>query len=346
MPLNEPEKIETIVVPTFSREAAKQTVVLKGGLITTVLDSADQDDCAVFSVTGDVDLVWGSDYIRGPKFSLFEKGYLSLYDIGWYLAGANLSDVAAMGAEPVGLLSVIRYPKDMDDKDFRAVLEGIRDGCASCGTKNLGGDIGSAERLILSASALGAVERGRALRRTQAKPGQLLVVTGHTGLAGAAMRAGVSERPEVTETETFISALQKWKRVKPRFEHARVLVQYAPHVGACLDTSDGLLGAMGEIAKRSKVGISVDEGMVPVHPAVADIANALDIDTLSLVFGDSVDFELLFTVDRQVADELMAALRKAGLDSFVIGSVEQDTGLRLIQPNGNSSAVPGVAWQH
>jgi len=346
MPLNEPGKLENIVVPTFSNEIAKQVVDLRGGLITTVLDAADQDDCAVLNVTGDVDLVWGSDYIRGPKFSLFEKGYLSLYDIGWYLAGANLSDIAAMGAVPVGLLSVIRYPKEMDDEDFRAVLEGIRDSCASCGTKNLGGDIGSAERLILSASALGAVERGRALRRSQAKPGQLLVVTGYTGLAGAAMRAGISERSEITKTKAFISALQKWKRVKPRFAHARILAQYAPHVGGCLDTSDGLLGAMGEIAKRSKVGILVDAGMVPVHPAVAEIANALDIDILSLIFGDSVDFELLFTVDQQIADELIVALRNAGLESFPIGHVEQDAGLRLIQPDGSTSAVPGVAWQH
>jgi len=346
MPFNEPEKLENIVVPMFAEDVEKRSVVIDDGVVETILDSSDQDDCAVLRVTGDVEVVWGTDYVRGSKFSLYELGYLSLYDLGWYLAGANLSDVAAMGALPIGLLSVIRYPKDMDDADFKSVLEGIRDGCASSGTRNIGGDIGSAERLILSATALGVVERGRALIRAGARPGQLVMVTGYTGLAGAAMKSGVSARPEVTQTEAFKAALQKWKRVEPRFEHARVLVQYAPHVGACLDTSDGLLGAISEVAMRSRVGVLVQENMVPVHPTVADLAKALDEEPLSLVFGDSVDFELLFTVDQHVADEIATALRDRGLDSFVIGCIREEPGLALARPDGTSSIVPGVAWHH
>jgi thiamine-monophosphate kinase len=346
MPLSEPEKIEKIVVPTFAAASRSAPLLLQGVSITTVLDSSDQDDCAMFQVAGQVDLVWGTDYIRGPKFSLFELGHLSLYDIGWYLAGANLSDIAAMGAAPIGLVSVVRYPKNMDDESFKLVLEGIRDGCSYCGTNNVGGDIGSAERLILSASALGAVERGCALTRTGAKVGQLLVLTGHTGLAGAAMKAATSGRAAVTDTEAFRLSLKKWKHVEPRFGHARVLARYARHVGACLDTSDGLVGAIEEIAKRSRVGISVQESMVPVHPAVTELAEFLDSDVSTIVFGDSVDFELLFTVDEEVVGEVTTALQEKELECFVIGRIEHDSGLRFIRTDGSTSAMPGVAWRH
>jgi selenophosphate synthase len=70
---------------------------------------------------------------------------------------ANLSDIAAMGALPIALLTVVRYPRSLPDDDFTALMEGIRDACRQVGTPNVGGDIGSAERIILSASALGIV---------------------------------------------------------------------------------------------------------------------------------------------------------------------------------------------
>src|SRR5205823_3775557 len=127
----------------------------------------------------------GSDYVRGSKFTLFELGHLSHYDLGYYLAIANFSDIAAMGAKPLALLSVVRYPPEMADSDFDLVLQGIADGAQACSAANVGGDIGEAERLMLSATALGVCAPGRALLRSGAKAGDVLCLTGEVGTAGA-----------------------------------------------------------------------------------------------------------------------------------------------------------------
>src|SRR5262249_25140100 len=114
------------------------------------IGAAEGDDCAVVSIGG-VDLVIGTDYVRGPKFSMFEAGELSCRDLGRFLAVANASDIAAMGADPWGMLVVVRYSKDMTEGDFHEVMYGVDEVCAAHGFRLLGGDTGSAERLILSA---------------------------------------------------------------------------------------------------------------------------------------------------------------------------------------------------
>ncbi|MEU6745597.1 AIR synthase related protein [Spirillospora sp. NPDC046719] len=93
-----------------------------------------------------------------------------------------------MGALPIALLTVVRYPRSLPDEDFTVLMEGIRDACRQVGTPNVGGDIGSAERITLSASAVGIVERGGSLLRTGARPGDRLCVTGATGVAASAQR--------------------------------------------------------------------------------------------------------------------------------------------------------------
>src|SRR5918999_983276 len=186
---DEPTRLAEIVSPLFADQAAGWSTHLSGGGKVNLLIGANaQDDCAVFQIRGDQELVLGSDYVRGVGFRLYELGHLNNYDIGYYLAMANFSDIAAMGAQPIALLSVIRYPRELSDNDFKSVIHGIREACAKVGAPNVGGDIGTAERLILSASAVGVVEPGRSLLRSGARPGDRLCVSGYTGIAAAAQR--------------------------------------------------------------------------------------------------------------------------------------------------------------
>ena len=100
--------------------------------------AASGDDCAVVHIDGSVDLVVGSDYVRGPKFMLYESGHLTLADLGRFCVTANASDLAAMGAAPLGFLSVVRYPSEMSEDEFREVLSGIDQACVQY--LRLGGD--------------------------------------------------------------------------------------------------------------------------------------------------------------------------------------------------------------
>lgn len=341
---NEIGRLNRIIAPMFLGSGTRPPALDGRSSIRRMLGASEQDDCAAYLLTGEQALVFCSDYVRGPKFALAELGLLSNYDLGWYLAGANLSDIAAMGALPVGLLSVIRYPKNLDDTDFTAVLEGIRDCCSSVGASNDGGDIGTAERLILSASAFGVVEPANLLRRSGAKPGQVIVSSGFTGLAGAIMKyyLASNELSALADSDAEY-LLDRWRRVMPRVNHGRLFARHAG-VSSCIDTSDGLAVALGTICQSSGVGMVIDRDLVPIDSRVRDVADALDVDVLELVFGDSVDFELIATVDRDNLHQLREAAALEGLEIHVLGAVVEGDSASIAPSEGGVAPLPGVPW--
>ncbi|RSN20734.1 thiamine-phosphate kinase [Amycolatopsis sp. WAC 01416] len=339
---DEPTRLAQTIVPLFARQAGAFAPVSfpDGGRVELTTGADAQDDCAVFRLAGSHDLVVGTDYVRGPKFRLYEMGHLDEYDLGYYLVAANLSDIAAMGAKPIGLLSVVRYPAEMDDVLFGLVMRGIRDACAAFGCFNVGGDIGGAERLILSASALGVCPAGKALLRSGAKPGDAVCLTAPTGLAGAAMAYLRSGVPDLVIDSLLPSLLVNWKRPVARVGEGLVLGASGV-VTSCQDTSDGLKATLLGIAESSGVGIDVDERSIPVPKAVAAVAAHVNVEPLSLVMGDSVDFELVFTISPGQVDDLAEAL------SFHrIGVVTEKREVVLTGENGERTDLPGKAWRH
>lgn len=338
----EPAKLARIVVPMFADEPNVEHQLRNGAHSKLLAGVAAQDDCAAYELTGKQILVFGSDYVRGPKFSLYERSHLSNYDIGWYLAGANLSDIAAMGAQPIGLLSVIRYPKDLDDSEFTEILAGIRDCCASVGAANVGGDIGTAERIILSASAFGSTEPDGLLLRSGARPGQIVVVSGPTGIAGSAMQFFASDDRDPDSAPDIAPGLNRWRRVAPRTSHGRLFSRLSG-VTACVDTSDGLAGALGALCAASNVGVDIYAESVPLDPVVLKASDELAATPLELAFGDSVDFELVATVDADTLDQLVREAQMLALPLFAIGEVTA-TGQASLVAHGQRAALPGAPW--
>ncbi|MGM1064611.1 thiamine-phosphate kinase [Saccharothrix sp. Mg75] len=340
---DEPTRLANTVVRIFSNQvdAFSPVVRLDRSKVELIAGADAQDDCAIFRFSGEHDLVVGSDYVRGPKFRLYEMGYLDEYDLGYYLASANISDIAAMGAHPIGLLSVVRYPPDMTDSVFGRVLEGIRDACALSGCQNVGGDVGGAERLILSASALGVCPSGGSLLRSGGKPGDVVCLTAPTGLAGAAMaylRAGVPD--SAIDSDHLAGMLANWKRPTPRVEEGLAL-SGSGVVTSCQDTSDGLKATLEAIAEAAGVGITVHQRDLPVPDAVNAVAAHLGLDPLTLSMGDSVDFELVFTVPAEHVDALSDQLR-----FHRIGVVTEDRDVALVRTDGTRTSLPGRAWRH
>jgi thiamine-monophosphate kinase len=190
----------------------------------------------------------------------FRLDWISFRELGFRAAAVNLSDLAASGAEPAALVVTLGAPADTELDDLLELYEGI----AETGVPVVGGDTTKAPQLVLSVSALGRAERvpGRA----GARPGDLLVVTGPLGAAGAAFREQRFARPPI------------------RIEEGRRLAETAH---AMLDISDGIARDTGHIAQRSGVRCVVELDRVPLAPGAT-------VDDLG--FGE--DFELLAAVDR------------------------------------------------
>jgi thiamine-monophosphate kinase len=343
---DEPTRV-TQLVADFLAGQSGSVVEVMGGPKATLSAGADlRDDCAVYDVDGPVTLVVGSDYIRGSKFILYELGLLSDFDIGYFLVAANVSDIAAMGATPLGVLTVVRYPETMDDSAFRSVLAGIHEACTDFGTMNVGGDIGAAERLILSGSAFGACAPGRALTRSGARPGDVLCVTGPTGILGAA----VAYFPKQEEMGWRLPAdvesrlLDSWRRPIARVAEG-ITLSASGFATACQDTSDGLKATVEQIAAASGVGFTIDLSAVSIDPAVAAVAGLMGVDEHALALSASADFQLAFTLPAARVRECREAFVSKGLWFDVIGTATNELDIHAVA-GGRTIPLPGVAWKH
>ncbi|MFI1099347.1 thiamine-phosphate kinase [Streptomyces melanogenes] len=343
---DEPTRVRQLIGEFLTGQSG--TSVGVDGLDVRLTAGADaKDDCAVYDLSSPMSLVVGSDYVRGPKFVLYEMGLLSGFDIGYYLAVANVSDVAAMGATPIGVLSVVRYPHEVDDAEFQEVIAGIHQGCTDCGTLNVGGDIGNAERIILSAAAFGVCKPGSALMRSGARPGDLLCVTGPCGLLGAAVayfpQRDTFDKGLPEEVERRL--LDGWRRPRARVAEGRILGTKA-YATACQDTSDGLKATIEQIMEASGVGFRVVEEDVPVEPAVGMVADLMGVESLALSMSASSDFQLAFTLDAGKLEKCQAEFALAGLEFHVIGEATDTGRAESVNHLGAVRPLPGVAWKH
>jgi len=189
----------------------------------------------------------------------FRLDWISWRDLGWRAAAVNLSDLAASGAEPKGLLVALGAPPDTDVRNVIELYEGI----AETSIAVVGGDTTQADRLLLSVTAIGRSQRvpGRA----GAGPGDQLVVTGPLGGAGAAFRRESFVRPPLRLAEGK---------------------ELAAHAHAMLDISDGIAVDAGHLARRSSCRVAIELELVP-------LAAGAEIDDLG--FGE--DYELLAAVE-------------------------------------------------
>ncbi|HEX5594056.1 MAG TPA: thiamine-phosphate kinase [Solirubrobacterales bacterium] len=320
---------------------------LGGAQIDVAAPATAGDDCAVVDFKGELSLVWGSDYVRGSKFTLFELGLLDYFDVGYYLVVANISDIAAMGAQPIGVLNVVRYPGEMSDEDFATVLNGAREAAAVSGCELLGGDTGGAERLILSASAIGVCERGRALLRSSARPGDAVCLTGKVGNPAAAIvhfGRGDTKAGAISESAEA-DLLKSWRRPEARVPQGRLLTaNQLAH--ACQDVSDGLRATAYELAAASKVKVVLDEKSIPIDDAAGKVAAAAGVDPLALAMSASVDFELFFTVPPSKVDQMRDTFAAEGHEVWIIGEVTEGSGAALRLADGSTTELPGVEWRH
>jgi thiamine-monophosphate kinase len=343
---DEPTRVDSIVARFFSNQSGTGLARVGSTVITLALGADKKDDCAVIDISGPVSLVFGSDYVRGPKFALYELGLLDNYDIGYYLIVANISDIAAMGASPVAVTTVVRYPPTLSDIEFEQIIAGIDDAAKACETVNVGGDIGGAERIILSASALGACVPGCALTRVGARPGDLLCVTGPVGAAGAAVTY-FSDKSLAARLSPDVEAslLASWKRPVARTVEGALLGRQRLAT-ACQDTSDGLKATVEQLAAASGVGFVVERESLPISESTGAVAKLIGIDAVALALSASVDFQLAFTINPVTLSRCEEEFDRARRQMFVIGAATEDRGVQLRHIDGRMQHLPGVAWRH
>jgi thiamine-monophosphate kinase len=309
------------------------------------------DDCSITQIDlgkTAILMVQSTDFVRGAGFQLAR--YMGQEGVGWYLAGANLSDIAAMGAQPQNMKVVYRYQKGANEHDFSKFMRGVM-GCCSVygdGTKVVGGDTGSYDSWVAAADVTGFTSPDRLLTQDGARPGQLVCSTGSTGLAGAARLADKHGFITPDNCDAYPDSINKWRYVHPRIAEG-LAITALQGTGGGTDTSDGLYAALKNIAQKSGAALRIDKQSIPIHDEVAKIARDTDIKggALEVALGNSVDFELLTTLNPDNLDGINRLLGAKGMEPLVvIGEVYEPTSMEPGAYFTDGSLIRAAVEQH
>ncbi|MGE5926975.1 MAG: thiamine-phosphate kinase [Gemmatimonadota bacterium] len=281
--------------------------------------SAELGDDAAVIPDGDGALVVSTDAsVEGVHF---RREWLTLEEIGWRAAAAALSDLAAMGACPVGVLAALAVPGTASADAPAEVMRGVGAAAQATGASVLGGDLASATTWVVTVTVIGRA--ARPVRRSGARPGDGLWVTGALGASRAALLAwqgGAEPGPDAREA---------FAHPVPRIDAGRWLADHGAR--AMLDLSDGLAADVHHLAAASDVRLDVDLSRVPV--AGAAVAPALAASTEPAIFAaqGGEDYELLVALPDAFAEPDIRAFEAAtGLALTSVGGVHRGSGVRFL----------------
>ena len=254
-------------------------------------------------------------------------------DWGWKAVVANLSDLAAMGAEARWLVLALTAPEATPLATLERVYAGVGEACRAFGAALVGGDVSGGPALSLAVTALGEVERP--VTRSGARPGDRLAVTGPGGAAAAGLALLRSADPAAADLlGRFPGLAAAHRRPVPALAMGLALARAG--ATAMIDVSDGLAGDALHLAEASGVGLEISDPAVPLAPGVAETATLLDLDPMALALGGGEDFVLA------------AALpRTADLGGVLdCGRFVSDPSTRVRVTAGGRVPLAGTAYEH
>lgn len=242
------------------------------------------DDAAVLAAPPEP-LVWTVDAaVEGVHF---RRDLLELEDVGYRATMAAASDLAAMGAAPLGLLAALVLPRWVTDADLAALARGQREAAETLGTAVIGGNLARGAELSITTTALGTASQP--LRRAGARPGDVIWMAGAVGLAAAGLAA--LERGALPAIP-LASAVAAWRRPRALLAEG---IRARGRAHAAIDVSDGLARDIGHVARASGVRAVLDAAAI-VGAELRAAAAALGRDPLSLALHGGEDYALLVTL--------------------------------------------------
>jgi thiamine-monophosphate kinase len=278
------------------------------------------DDAGVIDVEAGK-LVVSSDVMS--RKTHFPKG-MSPFQMGRKAVIISLSDVASMGAKPLGVTVTFSLRKQ-DIEKIPDLAKGVNSACSEYGIKLLKGDTKQSYELIISSTAVGLCKK--VLTRSGAKPIELICLTGPIGDAACGLMILLGKKKYKSE---FL--VKKALEPRARAKEGLILADYAT---SCIDVSDGLIWSLYELSRLSKVGFALNSEKVPLSK---DCIRFLAKTGLRLKDISSIgeDFELLFTIPKEKLSEIQKKI-----EVFVIGEVTEGSEISIdgetVEPEGYST---------
>ena len=292
------------------------------------------DDCAA------IDL--GKEYLLVTTDMMFQRTHIPMqmtpYQMGWFLVAMNLSDIAAKGGTPLGLVCSFGLPKKTTEMFLKELTKGA-DACAvAFGTTIVGGDTKETQEITLCGTAFGMVKKDEFMSRTGAHPGDVVAVTGTLGKAGAGYYALNRRSSEKKLSKAFLEPV-------PKLKEGRLLAQQRL-VTSSMDLSDGLSASLYQLQEFNNVGFEIKKSALPFASELCELLDknhGFNPYSLALHFGG--DYELLVTMSAEAIEKAQETLRKHGVDLTAIGIVTKKKDIVLVD-NRNKRILENKGYEH
>lgn len=299
------------------------------------------DDVATLDVDPQEQLILKTDAIVGGVHFL-DDDPADL--VARKLLRVNLSDLAGKGARPLGYLMTCAFPAELDEAWVAGFAAGLAHDQREFGLSLLGGDTTvTPGPVTLSATVFGGVPRGRLPRRGDARPGDVVLVSGTLG--DAALGLKLLRRPVAALDDTGRAWLiDRYRLPQPRLRLGRALAE-AGILHAAMDISDGLLADLGHICRASGVGAVVEWDRLPLSmPARAVIAARSELTDVIVAGGD--DYELLLTMAEGEMSSAAGPAERCGVALTAIGRIVPDAGVRIVDAAGRDMRFRRSGYRH
>lgn len=258
--------------------------------------------------------------------------------VGHKALAVNLSDIAAMGAKPAWALLALVLPT-ADASWVAEFTDGFQALAAQHGVALVGGDTTRGVQRAATVTLLGQVAASRALRRSGARPGDRVYVSGSLGDAAAGLRLWQAGERDTRGAAGFLCSRLHYPT--PRLGLGAALGGLA---SAAIDVSDGLAADLTHILEQSGVGARLQVERVPLSAPLRQVFSPEEALRLALTGGD--DYELCFTAAASKEAAVLQAAKRAGVEVTAIGEIEAAAGLRLIDGAGRALTLPQAGYQH
>lgn len=298
------------------------------------------DDAALIDFK-DKYLVATSDMLSRSKHFPHNMNYLQ---IGAKIVTVNVSDLAAMGAEAIGLVLAMGLPPDLKVSDFDNIVDGILLACEKYHMSLIGGDTNESEELTLCGTCLGILRKEKVLMKSGAQYNDIVAVTGPLGLAAAGFMVLNADENKLKnlDSATIDKVIKHALEPEAQLEKGLLLAKTGD-ITSATDITDGLLSEIGEIMDSSifGIGMTIYEDLIPIPAEVKVISHILDKDPLDMALSFGEDFQLLVTINPGKFEEM-----KDDIGLYEIGHVNSSGEIRMINKEGGTNILQPEGYEH
>lgn len=307
------------------------------------------DNRGIKSFKDDAALInFGDKYLVATSDILFKSTHfpneMTYEQIGKKVVTVNVSDLAAMGAKPIGIIIAVGLPKEMLLDDFDNLINGILSACEEYEMMLIGGDTNESRELTISGTCLGIVDKNEVLMKDGANPGDIVAITGPLGLAAAGFEILFNKEIKLKDLNEDHKNIALKHALNPDAKSKEgVLLAKNGFVTSCTDITDGLASEIGELVNSSTqgIGITIYEEMIPLDSTVLEIARKVNKNPLEFILYYGEDFELLLTIAKDNFNEISAEI-----PLYKIGEVNSSGKMIIVKNDGEIEKLEPRGYEH